>query len=211
LTLLYLDEVGFSLALPVSYTWSKRGTKNRLRVPMRWGSHGRLNLIGALAWGKEQRTLERAKSGPSGPSSLHFELVEKSVKSDQVTAFIDALSKDATPDQLTVVVLDNARFHTSTKVKEKRPLWEERGVFLRYLPPYAPHLNPIEALWKHLKSFLLPRRCYDSVVQLRQAVLEALNLLGAIRFNSNVGEAYIQVSVAEVVPAKCQHLAPVFR
>ncbi len=35
---------------------------------MRWGSHGRLNLIGALAWGKEKRT-------------LHFELVEESVKS----------------------------------------------------------------------------------------------------------------------------------
>jgi len=27
---------------------------------------------------------------------------------------------------------------------------------------------------------LLPRRCYDSVAQLKQAVLEALNLLGAI-------------------------------
>jgi putative transposase len=160
----------------VSYTWSKRGTKNRLCVPVRWGSHGRLNLIGALAWGKEKRT-------------LHFEVVEESVKSDQVTAFIDALSKDATPDRLTVVVLDNARFHTSTQVKDKRPMWEEQGVFLRYLPPYAPHLNPIEALWKRLKNFLLPRRCYDSVAQLTQAVLGALHLLGAIRVNSSVGEA----------------------
>lgn len=160
----------------MSYTWSKRGSKNRLCVPTRWGSHGRLNLIGALAWGKERRT-------------LHFELVEESVKSEQVLAFIDALAKNALGDKLTVVVLDNARFHTSSKEKEKRPLWEEKGVFLRYLPPYAPHLNPIEALWKRLKSFLLPRRCYDSVVQLKQAVLEALNLLGSIRINSSVGEA----------------------
>jgi len=143
---------------------------------MRWGSHGRLNLIGALAWGKEERT-------------LYFELVEESVKSTHVTAFIDELARNATPDQLTVVVLDNARFHTSTQVKEKRPLWEERGLLLRYPPPYAPHLNPIEAFWKHLKSFLLPRRCYDSVAQLKQAVLEALNLLGAIRVNSSVAEA----------------------
>ena len=176
MTLLYLDEVGLSLVLPVSYTWSKRGTRNRLRVPMRWGSHGRLNLIGALAWGKEKRT-------------LHFELVEESVKSTHVVAFIDDLARDAAGNQLTVVVLDNARFHISTKVKEKRLLWEEQGVFLRYLPPYAPHLNPIEALWRHLKSFLLPRRCYNSVIQLKQAVLEALHLLGAIRVNSSVGEA----------------------
>ena len=106
-----------------------------------------------------------------------------------MVAFIDELARNATPDQLTVVVLDNARFHTSTKVKEKQPMWEDRGMFLRYLPPYAPHLNPIEALWKHLKSFLLPRRCYDSITQLKRAVLEALNLLGAIRVNSRVGEA----------------------
>lgn len=174
--LLYLDEVGFSLALPVSCTWSKRGSKNRLCVPTRWGSYGRLNLIGALAWGKEKCT-------------LHFKLVEESVKSAHVVAFIDELAHNAAGGQLTVVVLDNARFHTTSKVKEKQPVGEDRGVFLRYLPPYAPHLNPIEALWKHLKSFLLPRRCYDSSTQLKRALLEALNLLGAIRLNSRVGGA----------------------
>ena len=87
------------------------------------------------------------------------------------------------------MVLDNARFHTAAKVKDKQSMWEEQGVFLRYLPPYAPHLNPIEASWKHLKSFSLPRRCYDSVAQLKHAVLGALHLLGAIRVNSSVGEA----------------------
>ena len=160
----------------MSYTWSPRGSKNRLRVPTRWGSQGRLNLIGALAWGKQKRT-------------LHVELVEENVKSERVLAFIDALAREATPDQLTVIVLDNASFHTGANIKERRQGWEEKNVLLRYLPPYAPHLNPIEALWKHLKSFLLPRRCYDSVAQLKQALLEALHLLGAIRVNSNVGEA----------------------
>ena len=115
--------------------------------------------------------------------------MQESVKSEHVVAFINELARNAAGGQLTVVVLDNARFHTSTKVKEKRPLWEEQGVFLRYLPPYTPHLNPIEALWKRLKSFLLPRRCYDSVAQLKQAVLEALDLLGAIRVDLRVGEA----------------------
>ncbi len=162
--------------MPVSYTWSKQGLKNRLCVPTRWGSHGRLNLIGALAWGKEKRT-------------LHFKLIEESVKSEHVVAFIDELARNANEDQLTVIVLDNASFHTGANIKERRQAWEEKNVLLRYLPPYAPHLNPIEALWKHLKSFLLPRRCYDSVAQLSQALLEALNLLGAIRVNSSVGKA----------------------
>lgn len=161
----YLDEVGFGLALPVTYTWSLRGKRHRLRVPTRWGSSGRLNLIGALSWG-EQR--------------LHFDLVEGSVTSERVIAFIEALTANASLGRVTVVVLDNAGFHISGKVQAKQPTWEARSVFLRYLPPYCPHLNPIEDLWKQLKAFLLPRRCYGSVAELRRAVLEVLELFGAI-------------------------------
>jgi putative transposase len=50
-----------------------------------------------------------------------------------------------------------------------------------YLPAYCPHLNPIEGVWwRRLKGFLMPRRFYDSVAELRQAVLSALRLLGTI-------------------------------
>ena len=143
-------------------------------MPISWSSRGRLNLIGAPAWATR---------------TLHFETFEESVKSEQVVAFIDAIARDADPTKLTVIVLDNARFHTSKKIKEKQPGWEKKGVLLRFLPPYCPHLNPIEALWKQLKSFLLPRRHYDSLAQLKQAVLEALDLLGAICVKSNVGGA----------------------
>lgn len=170
LTLYYLDEVGFSLALPVTYTWSKRGSANRLRVPTRWGSQGRLNLLGAFSW-RDRR--------------LHFDLVQSSITSEHVIAFIDALTRNATSERVTVVVLDNAGFHISGKVRAMRPAWAVRGAFLRYLPPYCPHLNPIEALWKQLKAFLLPRRCYGSIAELRRAVLEALDLLKASRVNSS--------------------------
>lgn len=166
--------MGFSLALPVSYTWSKRGSRNRLGVPTRWGSHGRLNLIGALSWGDQR---------------LHFDFIAGNVTSECVSAFVEALTEDASAERVTVVVLDNAPFHTSAKVKKKRAFWEQKGIFVRYLPPYCPHLNPIEALWKRLKALLLPRRCYDSVAQLKQAVLEVLDLLDAIRVGSSVGGA----------------------
>jgi len=50
-----------------------------------------------------------------------------------------------------------------------------------YLPAYCAHLNPIEGVWRRLKGFLMPRRFYDdSVAELRQAVLSALRLLGAV-------------------------------
>lgn len=169
-----MDEVGFGLSLPTTYTWSQRGSRNRLSVPTRWGSSGRLNLIGALSW-QDQR--------------LHFDLVESSVNSEKVIAFVEALTEDATEEHITVIVLDNAAFHTSAVVKKQHAVWEQKNVFVRHLPPYSPHLNPIEALWKRLKAFLLPRRCYDSLAQLKQAVLEVLDLLGAVRVHSSVGGA----------------------
>lgn len=166
--------MGFSLALPVTYTWSRRGSNNRLRVPTRWGSSGRLNLLGALSWSDKR---------------LHFELLGGNVTGERVIAFITALTKHAKAGRVTVVVLDNAGFHVSKLVQAARPLWEERDVYLRHLPPYSPHLNPIEALWKRLKAFLLPRRLYGSVADLRRAVLEVLELLGAVQINSSVGGA----------------------
>ena len=53
--------------------------------------------------------------------------------------------------KLTVVVLDNARVHTSKRFQEHRDVWEKRGLFIFYLPPYSPHLNLIEILWRKLK------------------------------------------------------------
>ena len=38
------------------------------------------------------------------------------------------------------------------KVKEMRKIWEGRGLFLFYLPPYSPELNPAETLWRILKG-----------------------------------------------------------
>ena len=59
---------------------------------------------------------------------------------------------------------------------------------LRYIAP-----KTLEAKRKHsskqLKSFLLPRRHYDSLASLKQAVLEALNLLNEVRATSKVGGA----------------------
>lgn len=43
-----------------------------------------------------------------------------------------------------IIVMDNASFHKSAKIKE---LIEEAGCELLFLPPYSPDLNPIEKHW----------------------------------------------------------------
>ena len=86
-----------------------------------------------------------------------------------------------------MVVLDNAPFHTAGAVREREPGWEAKGLRLYRLPSYCPHLNPIEGMWRRLKGFLMPRRFYDPLAELKRAILSALSLLGAVEVQSQVG------------------------
>ena len=95
--------------------------------------------------------------------------------------YLDLLAEKARRDgEPVVVVLDRAPFHRAEAVRERRPGWKEKGLKLYYLPAYCPHLNLIEGAWRRLKGFLMPRRFYDSLAELREAVLSALRLLGAV-------------------------------
>ncbi len=78
----------------------------------------------------------------------------------------------------TVLVLDNARVHTSKKIYERRTFWQERGLFLFYLPPYSPHLNIAEVLWRKLKYEWLQPSDYTSSDTLFYTVKQALAAVG---------------------------------
>ncbi|WP_245959004.1 transposase, partial [Meiothermus luteus] len=56
----------------------------------------------------------------------------------------------------------------------------ERGLTVGYLPRYSPHLNPMEGVWRRVKGFLMPRRHYGGVEELREAVVQALKALGGV-------------------------------
>ena len=73
----------------------------------------------------------------------------ESIDADKVVEYLDDFSLLTKRD--TFIVLDNASVHRNKKVRELRALWEKRGLFLFYLPPYSPHLNLAETLWRILK------------------------------------------------------------
>jgi transposase len=59
------------------------------------------------------------------------------------------------------VFLDNARCHRAQLVRE----WLRgagRRIKLHYIPPYCPHLNPIERLWLVMHKNLTHNRCAES-------------------------------------------------
>jgi transposase len=74
--------------------------------------------------------------------------------------------------------MDNARVHTAAKVKFELEAWQQRGLFIFYLPPYSPHLNIAERLWKELKARWLRPEDYLSTDQLFYAVTLALAAVG---------------------------------
>jgi hypothetical protein len=78
----------------------------------------------------------------------------------------------------TVLVLDNAKVHKSKAMLAMQQIWSKRGLFIFYLPPYSPHLNIIERLWKELKARWLEPKDYIDDQQLFYASKLLLNAVG---------------------------------
>ncbi len=126
-----------------------------------------MNLIGTLSLFGESKQLEVRE-------------LDGSCNQAQVIDYLETLAESCNPKHLTVVVLDNAPFHKGEQLTERRVVWEAQGLYLRYLPAYCPQLNLIEGVWRKLKGFLMPRRCYDNLKQLQDAVRIGLKALNAI-------------------------------
>lgn len=105
---------------------------------------------------------------------------EKSINSETIIQYLDNFADSITKN--TVVVLDNATWHTAKNVQEKIELWEKQGLFIFYLPPYSPHLNFIEILWRKMKvEWLLPKD-FENKQSLHKAINHILKQYGNDRF-----------------------------
>lgn len=78
----------------------------------------------------------------------------------------------------TVLVLDNASVHRSKLVQAKRKEWRQKGLRLLFLPPYCPHLNLIEILWRQVKYRWLDSSVYQNFETLCQDVTDVLAQVG---------------------------------
>ena len=72
-------------------------------------------------------------------------------KKESIANFLETIKKANEGYKAIVAVIDNFRSHKSTAVKDKA---KELGIYLVYLPPYSPDLNPIEYIWKSIKRVM---------------------------------------------------------
>lgn len=155
--LYYADECRVSLSPVVPYAW--QFDDEQVWMPASQGSG--LNCFGLLR----------------RDNTLRFQTCTYTITAPFIAEQLDALSLSLHRE--TVVVLDNARVHTAEAVRVRRSVWEQRGLTLFYLPPYSPHLNLAETLWRKLKYDWLRPRDYLSFDHLHYAVQLALAAVGS--------------------------------
>ncbi len=112
----------------------------------------------------------------SRDNRLHYSATAENIDAEFIIKELELFSMGL--QKPTVVVLDNASAHKAKKVIERIPFWQERGLYIFYLPPYSPHLNIIERLWKELKGKWLRPEDYLTPDTLFFAVSLALNAVG---------------------------------
>lgn len=93
---------------------------------------------------------------------------ERTWKAEDLIAFLKALPRAKVPR---VVVLDNAGVHTKAARRARRDLIG-LGIYLYFLPAYAPGLNEVEPVFRQVKYQEIPVRSYTSRAALREAVVE---------------------------------------
>lgn len=166
--LYYGDESRVSMEPCIPYGWQFENED--VFIPSEKGKG--LNLFGLL----------------SRNNRLVFKTTRGNVDSSFIIEQLDALSFAV--QRTTVVVLDNARMHTSAKVQACRSVWEQRGLLIFYLPAYSPHLNLIETLWRKLKyEWLEPQHylCEDKLFYTVTQILAAVGRDLTINFaNSEI-------------------------
>jgi transposase len=154
--LLYGDETGVNQLGYVPYAWQFKDEK--LGVPSTRGKQ--INCFGLV----------------SRSSQLVFKTSYENINAGFIVDFFEKFS--LTISRTTVIVLDNARIHIAQKVKERMGCWQQRGLFLFFLPPYSPHLNLCERVWKELKARWLNPQDYLSFDRLAYAVTQCLYNVG---------------------------------
>lgn len=170
LELKYLDEAGFCLWSPVSYSYSRIGEQKRMeQTRHRYGN--RISILGLWQPGARFE-YALAQGGFKGKSYI------------QVMDWIadKAAQTLAQTGRLTVVVQDNGSLHTSLLVRQQWLRWQEQGLFVFFLPPYCSEMNPIETQWHQLKSHEIAGQMFDNEYDLAMAVMDGM------KARSEVGE-----------------------
>jgi putative transposase len=158
INLKYLDESGFCLRSPVSYSYSPKGEQKRME--QKKIIHGnRISILGLWEPGK----------------GFEYGLTQGGFKSLSYIELMNWIADIAEKDfnetgRVTVVAQDNGSIHKSKVTQSHWKKWEEKGLIMFFLAPYCSEMNPIEGEWHQLKAHEMAGQMFDNAYDLAMAV-----------------------------------------
>jgi len=157
----YLDESGCSRWSPVSYTYSRVGSQKQMAQVGSRG--GRISILGLWS---PQVSFEYALVQGGFKTERYIEVMEWVAAKAQQTI--------AETGRITVVVHDNGSLHTSKKAKQQWLEWQQKGLFIFFLPPYCSEMNRIEEEWHQLKTHEIAGQMFDNNYDLAIAIIHGM-------------------------------------
>lgn len=158
--LLFGDEASFAQWGSLSYTWAKRGEQPVVKSSGKRKAYKVFGLIDYFSGAFFYKALTQGKF--TGESYQAF-LTEVLAKTSQHLFLIQ----------------DGARYHTSAAMKTFFASHSERLTVVT-LPPYSPDFNPIEYLWRNLKSKATHLRYFPTFDDLVKKVDDKLALFALL-------------------------------
>lgn len=76
--------------------------------------------------------------------------------------------------------MDNASVHKAKIIQNYVKYWEQRGLYIFYLPPYSPELNIAETLWRKVKKEQIDPEDYSDKDSLFYATNQCMAQFGNI-------------------------------
>jgi transposase len=146
-----MDESGFSLNYPLTNCWMKQGQQKRL--PANTQVRSGCALAGVIDWMSEQVWCQPIAG----------------LTSESLIRYFEWLFCAIYPDEVLILVMDNASSHRSKAMQAFFSLFEHRVVVI-WLPPYSPDMNLIERFWKHLKQRVTANRLFADVPHMIRAI-----------------------------------------
>jgi transposase len=154
--LFFGDEASFALWGSLSYTWGRRGRQPQVPTT---GLRKGYKVFGAIEFFSGR---------------LIYQGTEQRFQSDSYQSFLRYLLSQVSGR--VILIQDGARYHTSKATREFLEQHKER-LTVYQLPSYSPDYNPIEYLWKKVKTNATHNRYFAEFVLLVKSVEKALKVL----------------------------------
>jgi len=164
--IIFLDESGFNLHVNSHYGYSPANTKAFTIVPSNRGRN--VTLLAAI----------------STIGIVNYEIFLGSLTAAKLNEFLELKIIPRLSESQTHLIMDNCRAHKTTSTQS---LCAQKGKILKFLPPYTPHLNPIEEFFSSVKArFSRQRRSCHNFIDIQNCLSQILE-----EYNVQISNFYV--------------------